>query len=170
VLLRHIRRGGAGFGGITDEDAADGEFYCAAGAISDETAVAIQGIPDAGADGSEASEADADCRAGHGESVRADWTCAKSGELETETRRIIFSRVELAFRFQPSAFVKAWLIVFDSATAGQVNGLGHFISSESLGRGLFRGFGLDGNQSRGEPGRSAGTFVPELQYRMIASS
>ena len=54
----HVTGGGARFGGIADEDAGDVQAHAAAGAAGDEFAVAFEGVPDAGTDGSEAGQAD----------------------------------------------------------------------------------------------------------------
>ena len=58
-LTGHGAGGGAGFGGVADEDFGDVHGHGATGAAGDEAGVAFEGIPDTGTDGSEAGQADA---------------------------------------------------------------------------------------------------------------
>jgi hypothetical protein len=57
---RDITGGGTGLGGVSNKNLRDVQAHVSTGAARDEVAVALQGVPDAGADGSEASEADAE--------------------------------------------------------------------------------------------------------------
>jgi hypothetical protein len=68
-IRRSVADGTARLGRVTDENFPDVELHGAARTVGDKAAVAVQGVPNAGADGSESSQANAKGRASHGRSV-----------------------------------------------------------------------------------------------------